>query len=537
MVDRNAGKNSFIKGAALLAAAGLLVRVIGALYRIPLAYFIGDEGLGIYTQVYPFYNYLLLFSTAGIPSAIAKMVSEAHVQGEYRTIRRILRVSLTLLFVAGLVASVILFSCSGFIAEKIKDPMVVASLQALSPALFFVALISVLRGYFQGLQNMAPTALSQVVEQLVKLGLGLYLAKELGQYGVMYGTAGALLGVSISELLALIMLIVTYLCKGKRIPREAPESHRVMRRKAIVRHLLQLSIPIMLASSVMALASMVDSLTLQSRLQASGTTVSAARSMIGLLGMANNIVNVTSVLSMALSMSLVPSIARSLNQHEYRSIMSKTATGVKLSITLVMPAAAGLMVLAYPVLSLIYGRTIATGSMPMAVQLLSIAAAGALFLSIVQTTNGILQGMGRVNIPMLSLGAGALAKILINLTLVSNPAVGIYGATIGTVACYAIAAVINIVAVCACTRMKFSFLNMVLKPLGATLAMSGVAYLGYYGASRILSPKIAVLLAIAVAIPAYFLALVALNGLGAEELQYIPGGKKLVAVFRKLRLM
>jgi len=258
--------------------------------------------------------------------------------------------------------------------------------------------------------------------------------------------------------------------------------------------------------------------------------------MIGLLGMANNIVNVTSVLSSALSMSLVPSIARSLNQGESEAIAAKAATGVRLSVVLVMPAAAGLMVLAHPILSLIYGHTIADGSMPMAVNLLSIAAGGALFLSVVQTTNGILQGLGKVNIPMVSLGAGAAVKVVLNLLLVSNPAVGIYGAPIGTVACYVVAALVNLLAVRRYAGMRFSIMGMAVKPLLATAAMAAAAYLVNYGVA-LLSAKAAVLAAIAVAVPVYFVVLIVFKGIAGEELQYIPGGRKIAGLFKKLHLL
>lgn len=521
----------------MLAAAGLLVRLIGAFYRIPLAYFIGDAGIGLYTQAYPFYNYLLIFSTSGIPSAIAKMVSESMVLGEYKTAHKIFKVSMTLLFFVGLVTAVALFFLSGPIAGIIKDPLVKESLMALSPALFFVALISVYRGYFQGLQNMAPTAVSQVVEQLVKLGLGLYLAQLFGRHGVQYGAAGALVGVSVSEVLALVMLMVTYWQRGKALPRERAESGHVMPTRDIVSRLLKLAIPIMLAASVMALAMMIDSLTLQNRLQQSGVSADTGRSMIGLLGMVNNIVNVTSVLSLALSMSLVPAVARSQRQGDKRGINQKSGLGIKLSVSLVMPAAAGLMVLAYPILSLIYGRTIAPEDMGMSVQLLTIAAGGALFLSIVQTTNGILQGLGEVNVPLVSLCIGAMLKVILNYTLVSHPAVGIYGASIGTVACYLTAALLNTRAVCRSTGMRFAWGDMLFKPLGATLGMSAVAYLAYQGGSLLMSGKFAVLLAIFLAIPAYFITLVALDGMGEEDLRYMPGGNKLLALFQKMRLL
>ncbi|MDD4797758.1 MAG: polysaccharide biosynthesis protein [Eubacteriales bacterium] len=530
-------KNNFLKGAAMLAAAGLLVRLIGAFYRIPLAYFIGGEGVGIYTQAYPFYNYLLIFSTSGIPSAIAKMVSEAMVLGEYKTIRKIFRISMTLLFFVGLVSSVALFCLSGPIAGVIRDPLVKESLMALSPALFFVALISVYRGYFQGLQNMAPTALSQVLEQLVKLVLGLYLAKVFGRHGVQYGAAGALVGVSISEVLALLMLMGAYFLRGRKLPRERPESRHVMPTRTIVGRLLKLAVPIMLAASVMALAMMIDSLTLQNRLQQSGVSADTGRGMIGLLGMVNNIVNVTSVLSLALSMSLVPAVARSQRQGNAAGIAQKSGLGIKISISLVMPAAAGLMVLAHPILSLIYGRTIAADEMGMSVQLMTIAAGGALFLSMVQTTNGILQGLGAVNVPLVSLCIGAMIKVILNYTLVSHPAIGIYGASIGTVACYLVAALLNTRAVCRITGLRFGWGDMFFKPLGATLGMSAVAYLVYQGAALALPGKIAVVLAIVLAIPAYVITLVALGGMGDDELRYIPGGNKLLALFRRMRLL
>lgn len=536
-MGQKTNRNSFVTGAAILAAAGLLVRLIGAGYRLPLAYMIGDEGVGIYTQAYPFYNFLLIFSTSGIPSAIAKMVSEALVLGEYKTVRKILRVSMVTLFFIGLASALLLFFSSGAIAGIIKDTMVKESLMALSPALFFVALISVFRGYFQGHQNMKPTAFSQLVEQVVKLVLGLYLAKTFSQYGVQYGAAGALVGVSVSELLALLMLLVTYALNKPERPRGARASRHVLSTREILSQLMRLAIPIMLAASVMALAMMIDSLTLQSRLQQGGISEAQGRSMIGLLGMANNIVNVTSVLSMALSMSLVPSLAQSQRMGEKREVRQKSAMGVKLSIALVMPASAGLMALAQPILALLYGRTIAPENMQMSAMLLTIAAAGAMFLSLVQTTNGILQGLGRVNVPLISLGAGAAVKIACNYFLVSNPAVGIYGACIGTVACYIVASVLNVRAVQRAARMRLHLMDMILRPLGATLLMAGAAYLTHSLLARVIGSNWAVIVAILLAVCVYAVALVALGGIGDAELGYIPGGRKLRKLLMKTGLL
>jgi len=203
-------KKSFVKGAGILAVSGLIVKFIGAVFRIPLTNIIGTEGIGLYQLAYPIYAFLLVASTSGLPVAISKMVSEEIALGNHYGAYRIFRISLRLLTLLGIVTSIILLAGSGLISKLQGNPKSIYGLMAISPALFFVSVMSAYRGYFQGMHMMTPTALSQIIEQLGKLIIGLTLAALWIPKGPEYAAAGAILGVTLSEVAALTFMLGVY---------------------------------------------------------------------------------------------------------------------------------------------------------------------------------------------------------------------------------------------------------------------------------------------------------------------------------------
>lgn len=242
-------KKSFVKGAAILAAAGLLVKVLGAVFRIPLSNLITTDGMANYQVAYPIYAYLVVISTAGLPAAISRMVSARVTLGDYKGAHKVFATALKMLLIIGVVSSIALYFLADVVANGAGIPTAALGVKLISPSLFFVAVLSAYRGYFQGLQNMVPTATTQIVEQIIKLGAGLALASLWVSRGVEFGAAGALLGVSLSEVGALVLVIGYYNRKKKDIKLLRKNSYVYQYRsknKKVLKELIYIAFPITL---------------------------------------------------------------------------------------------------------------------------------------------------------------------------------------------------------------------------------------------------------------------------------------------------
>ncbi|MFA7215442.1 MAG: polysaccharide biosynthesis protein, partial [Bacillota bacterium] len=302
-------KHSLIKGTLILGIAGVIVKVIGAIYRIPLANIITSEGMGYYGSAYPIYGFLIAISTTGLPTAISKLVSEKTALGLPGEAYRVFRVSFATLFVVGLVSSTALFAGSKYLVGVLQNPKAYYSMLAVAPALFFVPLMSAFRGYFQGLQNMVPTALSQIFEQLGRVAVGFALAVVLLPRGLEYAAAGASFGASSGAVAGLITIYIIYVIYRKRMMtglQEVP-AHAREPVKSILYRLFAIAIPITLGTSVMPLMTLIDLSIVVRRLQFAGFSVEQSNSMYGQLSqMAATLINFPQVITVALAASLVP---------------------------------------------------------------------------------------------------------------------------------------------------------------------------------------------------------------------------------------
>ena len=531
-------QKSFVTGAAILGIAGLIVKIIGAVFRIPLVNAIGTEGIGYYNVAYPIYALLLVISTAGLPTAISKMVSEKAAVGDYTAAHNTFRVAFRVLVLAGLVTSAVMFMASTFVAGTVVfQPKGVYALMAISPALFFVAVLSAYRGYFQGLQMMEPTAISQVIEQVGKLGFGLYLAYLWMPGGPEYGAAGALVGVAISEACALVYVMGMYRRRKSEIMR-AVDSSRLgkgeLRSRHTVKKLLLIAVPVTLGACLMPIVSAIDSAIISRNLQAIGFSQQASASMYGALtGVVNPLINMPAVLSLALAMSLVPAISESQARRDTQQLQIKAAFGFKLALFIGMPAALGFALLAGPIIHMLF-RSIVGDEFALSVSLLQILSIGVLFLTLVQSMTGVLQGLSKPGLPVIGLAVGAAVKVFVSIWLIRNPGINILGAGIGTMAAYAIAAVMDIVFVIKNVKFRLRISDHILKPLVATALMGGAAFVMYRWAGAA-SNTLGVLSAIIVAMLVYVLALAFMHAVTKEEMSLMPGGGRIRRLVRKTR--
>lgn len=532
-------QKSFVKGAAILGIAGLIVKVIGAVFRIPLVNAVGTEGMGYYNVAYPVYALLLVISTAGIPTAISKMVSEKVAVGDYTAAHNTFRVAFRLLILVGLFTSAIMFAASTWIANNIVlQPKGTLSLMAISPALFFVAVLSAYRGYFQGMQLMAPTAVTQVIEQVGKLFFGLYLAYLWMPAGPEYGAAGALVGVSISEVCALVYIMGMYRRRKREIMRTVDKRRlggKDQKSKATVKKLLLIAIPVTLGGCVMPIVASIDSVIILRSLLEIGASQQAAASMYGMLtGVVNPLINMPAVLSLALAMSLVPSISESLAQRDLKQLKTKAAFGFKLAIFIGLPAAFGFALLAGPIIHMLF-RSIVQTEFDLSVSLLQILSLGVLFLTLVQSMTGVMQGLGKPSLPVIGLAAGAVVKVFVSIWLIRDPDINIVGAVVGTMCCYAIAAIMDVAFVIKNVKLRLSLPDHILKPVIATALMGGVAVL-VYRTVAVYSNTLGVLAAILLAILVYGLALSFMHAITKEEMSLMPGGGRMGRLMRRTRL-
>lgn len=519
-------KVSFVQGAAILGIAGLIVKVIGAAFRIPLANTIGLIGTSYYDTAYPYYSWLLVISSSGLPTAISKMVSERVTLGDYRGAHRVFTTAMQILCCIGLLTSILMFFGSDYIARLHMLPEAAYCFKALAPALFFVALMCAYRGYMQGMQQMVPTAISQVVEQVGKLAVGLTLAFMLLDAGPEYAAMGALIGVTVSELLALIYVMLSY---RRRWPKIRARLERSVRREVepVAGRLIAIALPITIGASISPLASVVDSALIIRILLKLGYAKETAQTAFSL--MRTNVATLTNmpgVLTMALAMSLVPAISAFSAKRDHAGVQDTARLGLKLALIIGLPCAVGLFVLASPILSMLYPN-LTEGELTLAVDLMHTSSIGVIFLSLVQSMTGVIQGMGKPNVPVFNLFIGFVLKVASLLALMNIPQINIQGAAVSTVVCYAFAGIADTIYVIRRAKLRLGLVDVLLKPVLSSGVMGFVVFMIYSFMQEMEHQVLPTLAAVAVGVFAYGVMAIYFRFFTREELAYIPGGQRI----------
>jgi len=354
------------------------------------------------------------------------------------------------------------------------DPRAFYPVLALSPAIFFVSIMATYRGFFQGLQNMVPTAYSQVLEQLVRMITMIGLVYYLIRYRLGYAAAGATFGAVTGSIAGLIVLLIIYNKKKTEIF-SFMKSGSVETKKTfkIVKDIAYLGIPITLGALVLPLMNLVDAVIVPNRLQVAGFSIEMASQLYGrLAGMAMVLVNFPTIISVALAASLVPAISEAFAQNKNKLIKKRTETALRLTILIGLPSAAGLYILAEPLTAVIFGNAMA--AVP-----LRIVSWGAFFITIEQSTSGIIQGIGKTKIPARNLFVGALVNAFLNYILTALPAFGIKGASIGTVTGFAVAAILNLISLKFYTNYRIKIKQFIIKPIITVSLMVTFTHYGF----------------------------------------------------------
>ncbi len=523
MEEQNAKNKSFLSGAVILGVAGIIIKLLGAAFRIPLTNIIGDDGMGYYQTAYPIYNLFLTLAIAGIPTAIARMVAERVALDRCREAHRVFRVSLGLLLATGVLTSSILFFGARLITAAIKEPDAANCMLAIAPALFFCPLMSSFRGYFQGLQNMNPTAVSQVVEQSFRVAVGLSLAVLLLPSGTAKAAAGASFGATAGALFGFIAILIIYLRKRKKIfaTFSAQGEHQEEHAADIIKDILVIAVPITIGSAVLPIINSIDTALVKSRLIDIGYSSDAARALYGqLTGMSAPLLNLPQVILQGVSMSLVPVIASAKKRDQIVFMHSNINLALRYASLISIPCAVGMSVLAKPIMLLFYpfqkeSAISAAGS-------LEILAYGIIFLGLTHALTGILQGIGKQMLPVRNLAIGALAKTLVTYMLTGIPSLNIRGAAIGTVSAYLVAALLDFISMRKHTGTAVDYKRAFVMPSISAAVMGAVVILAYRILSGTMGNALSTLISIIIGVVVYGFIILLTGAIAVEELKKIP---------------
>lgn len=529
-------RQSFMMNVLTVVFSQVIVKLLGFLYRAVITNIdgFGDAGNGYYNYGYQIYVLLLALSSVGIPNAIAKLVSEKCATDDFKGAYRIFRCALVLFTVIGGGLSLLLFVFAPWIADVIcRTPPVVHTLRVLSPAILFVSVSSVIRGFFQGMQNMKATSTSQVIEQLIKSVSTILIVISVAGAPAEYMAAGATLATTLSTALSLIYLFGFYRANRRDIRErlaKAPDMAGASFLK-IAKGILCVSIPISLGAIVSSLNRVLDLMTVVRGLEAAFASAIAdpkalnaeAIRLSGMLSKGDVIINLPLALNIAFSTVLVPTVAGALAKGDRKTAGEKVSFSLLVSIIIALPATAGCMILSNQIFHLIYPNAPEGGI------LFAMSAVTIFFSAITQTNSGSLQGMGKVFVPAIGLILGGAAKLIINLTLIPIPSVNIYGAPIGSILCQAIACAVTFFVLKKNLGFKLDAKKYLVKPFAATLIMSAAVF----SVSRMLAPVLGMnastVLSILMGIAVYVIAVFPiLKVFSDEELKTLPMGTKLI---------
>lgn len=533
--------NSFMKNVAMLICSQILIKVLGLIYKLVITNMkgFGNEGVGYYSAGYQIYSLLLTLSSIGIPSVISKLVSERLAVNDKSGAHRIFVVSMRFFATIGLIFSIGLFFGADFIATHILNvPDTAYVMKVLAPAIVFVSVSAVLRGYFAGQQDMKPTSGSQTLEQLLNCVLSItFVYACIGKEAYIMAAAGNL-STTLAIMITVIYLIAYYK-RNKIVPEKdqiSPEAKKTDRQ--LLKTILTISIPITLSSIICVISSVIDTTTVSNCIQIAfgdtGMTKEALESLAmtkaGILSKVDTLVSFPLAINIALSTALVPSIAESIAKKEEKVAEKRLSFSVFASILIILPCAAGFITLASPILKMIY-PTASDGAL-----ILQIAAIYMIFTAINQTINGGLYGLNLQKVPGIALVIGVIIKTILNIILVSNKTINIAGAAIGTLVCQVVVFIICFRVLNNRLKVKLDLKKNLLKPAIASIIMGAIVYVTYYVSHIFVGNTISTILAILVGVIVYAVLILKLNIVLKEDIMMLPFGTKIYPILEKMHL-
>ncbi len=514
-------KGRMLSGAAVLAVGSVVAKLLGALYRVPLTNILGAEGMGMYQLVFPVFALFIVLGTAGIPTALSRIVAEKNALGE--PTKKYLTSAMLVLTALGAALGIIVFGLSGYIARWQGNEQTRYGYMIIAPTIIFVSAIAGFRGWFQGEMYMLPTAISNMIEQAVKLAVGIGLSVALKPRGVTAAAMGALLGVTASEVCALVYLLITYLVRGRK-----SGAQRVKLSGSEAREMFSIAFPIAIVALLMPLSNFFDSLIIVNMLKLSGLSYTDATAQYGLLsGPVNSLINMPVVIIMSLAVVVVPAVSVSRVKRDIGGVMLKSRLSIKLAYLIGIPCALYFAVFAPRLMPVIY-PSLSPAQLRIAADLLRIASFNVVFLSAMQIYVSLLQALDRTKSVIVCLSAAIVLKVMLSLVLTRF--VGVYGSMAASVAMAAAALIgtnVTYYKICGLHLEKNIFLNAL---CGVIMALCGMMV------SALVSSHIAATLAgIAVCAAAYVWTVFLFGLISREEIEYLPMRKLLRGLHRVIR--
>lgn len=539
-------KNTFFGGAAILAATTLIVKLIGAIYKIPLANILTDPAYADFDSAYSVYGVFLTFSTAGLPVALSKLISESLALERRNQVRRTFRLA----FAAFLALGLFSFFCMSVLAVPLstyalKNPKAVYCVVALSPSVLCVCMVSAFRGYFQGHFNMTPTGVSQIIEAAFKVLVGIPLAyallkmniqnPDIPDLGERLPAVGAIIGVSVGSIVALLYMVFLYLKYRRTLPRGRDKTDS---NQEILSSLFKLAIPITLTAATSSIVILIDTSIIMERLQSvylsqgmlPEAALDAARSLKGMYAKCTSIYNLPFAMMGALTACIIPAVSAALARRNRKEAQKLSESALRIGLLVAMPMGMGIFALGEPIMALLIRNTDASIAGP----LLSVLGIASIFVSIQALLNSVLQANGIVTLPVVAAILGGVAKLVVNYVLVGNPDIMINGAPLGTLACFVLIVLLELFILHRAVRRPPSFLRAAAKPALASGSMAVAVKVTYDLFSGPLSQgnTVSTLAAILVGVVIYLLLVLILQAVTAEDLSLMPKGDKIAKILK-----
>ena len=531
-------KETFIQGILALMFSQVLIKIFGLIQTLYLTNRegFGDKGNSIYMNGYHIYALLLAISSIGVPNAIAKLISERLALGDNKGAQRIFRIAFATFAVIGFIGTLFLFFGANYIANNfLYVPEAEFTIKTLSPAIFFVSISSVMRGYFNGRQEMAATSKSQTFEQVFKTVLTVVLVElavfMTNQNTVVMATF-ATIATSLATILSFIYLFRFYKIARRDInvenkPGVETEKGSV---KSIVKKILGVSIPISISSILSSINKNVDSFTVVRLLKPK--LGEKANELYGILsGKVDILTSMPLAFNIAFATALVPAISAARVKNDKETINNRISFSLLVTLLIGLPCTVGMLVYADGILNLLFPAESA-GAMLLAISALTI-----FFTALAQTINGALQGLGKVKVPAIALGCGVFVKLIANLVLI--PIDGIYanGAAIGSVLCHIVSFSIVYYTLRKTVKLQFKLHRLMIRPVLATIIMMIFSYASYLFIMNLASSiRLATIIAIVVAIIVYAISVVLLKIFSKSDILMLPKGEKIYNFLVKLKI-
>ena len=547
MGNKNSKSTNFIVQGGILAMAGVIARLIGLIYRVPMQRTIGDAGMGYYSAAFQIYSLMLIISSYSLPVAVSKLIAGYTARDEYKNAKRIYNCSMLFACFTGGITCLIVFFCADFLAGLIKLPKSAIALRILAPTLLVVAIMGVIRGFFQGDGSMVPTAASQLVEQIINAIVSVVAAKFLFDYGLgvsgllrdddyaaAYGAAGGTLGTSAGALAGLICLIIVYLISKRdfnyRVRHDENRHSDTFGRMLFA--LILTVLPVLLSTTVYNLSDILDQGIFNYVMDTKGLSEVKAEHW-GIFSTKYKVLtNVPVALASAVCSSMMPSLTGCIRREEYKIARRKVSLAMRFTMILSIPCAVGLAVLGKPIIS-----TLFQGEVDIPATMLKIGSIAVVFYSMSTLSNGVLQGIDKLNIPVRNAAIALVLHVGILYFMLDVFNMGLYGVVISCVLFALIMCILNWLAIRKYLKYQQEIVRTFVIPTISSIIMGLVAWLSNFLISKALSSLISLAISIALSVCVYFVLLIKLKGVKEKEIRSFPGGNLMAAIARFFRLL